>query len=374
VRRLRNLGLFALAVVVVAVVLVVALRRPLQRVMGVDVDLGPGGRADVVVPSGFAASVFAEGLSSPRFMALSADGTLFVADPGAQRVVALPDRDRDGRADEVVEVGTGYDSAHSVAFEGDGSLLVAGETRLFRLGLGSDMRELTRSVVLDGLPTGGHSTRTVAVLSDGRLLLSVGSNCNVCIEGDARRAAINLVPPEGGSSRPSMTGLRNAVGLWVDPATGRTWATNMGRDFMGDDLPPETVYEVVDGADAGWPRCHAGSIPDPEFGGDGACDGVVAPVATFGAHTAPLALVGWEGHLVVALHGSWNRSEKAGYAVWWLPWDGQPAGQPQPFATGFLPPGAEAANGRPAGLAVGADGALYVSDDKAGYIYRIARR
>jgi glucose/arabinose dehydrogenase len=171
-----------------------------------------------------------------------------------------------------------------------------------------------------------------------------------------------------------MTGLRNAVGLWIDPGTGRAWATNMGRDHLGDDRPPETLYELIDGADAGWPRCHAGTIPDPEFGGDGACDGVARPAATFGAHMAPLALLGWEEHLLVALHGSWNRSEKAGYAVWWLAWNGEPAGAPEPFATGFLPPGAQDALGRPAGLAVGADGALYVSDDKAGFIYRIARR
>jgi glucose/arabinose dehydrogenase len=171
VRRLRDLGLFALVVIVAVVALVVVLRRPIQRVMGVDVDFGPGGRAELVVPDGYAASVFATGLSSPRFMAVSADGTLFVADPGAQRVVALPDRDANGRADEVVEVGAGYESAHSAAFEGDGSLLVAGEGRLFRLELGPDMRERTRSVVLDGLPTGGHSTRTIAVLPDGQLLL-----------------------------------------------------------------------------------------------------------------------------------------------------------------------------------------------------------
>ncbi len=373
-RRIRNLGLFTLVAIVGVVLAIVVLRRPIQRVLGVDVDVGPGGRAELAVPDGYAAAIFAEGLVSPRFMAVAPDGTLVVADPGAQRVVALPDRDGDGRVDEVVEVGRGFEGAHSIAFAADGGLLVAGETRLFRLELGPDLRERTRSVVLEGLTTGGHSTRTVAVLPDGRLLLSAGSSCNVCLETDPRRAAISVIPPEGGSSRVYMTGLRNAVGLWVDPATGRTWATNMGRDLLGDDLPPETVYEIVDGADAGWPRCHAGSIPDPEFGGDGACDGVVAPAATFGAHTAPLALVGWEGHLVVALHGSWNRSEKAGYAVWWLPWDGQPAGEPEPFATGFLPAGAEAALGRPAGLAVGADGALYVSDDKAGFIYRIARQ
>jgi glucose/arabinose dehydrogenase len=373
-KRARNLALFAVVVAAVAVVAVIALRPVVQRAIGVNVDIGAGGRAELVVPQGFAASVFAEGLASPRFMAVSGDGVLFVAERGADRVVALPDRDTDGTADEVVEVGHGYESANSVAFEADGSLLVAGETTLFRLRLGEDLKEADRSVVLDGFSRGGHSTRTVAVLPDGRLLLSAGSTCNVCVETDERRAAINVVPPEGGSSRVYMSGLRNAVGLWIDPSTGRAWATNMGRDWLGDDLPPETVYEVIDGADAGWPRCHAGDLVDPEFGGDGACDGVALPAATFGAHTAPLALLEWEDHLIVALHGSWNRGTKAGYALWWLPWDGQPAGAPEPFATGFLPQGAQDALGRPAGLAVGADGALYVSDDKGGFIYRIVRR
>ena len=373
VKRLRNLTIFAVIVGLVAFVAVVALRPVVQRAMGINFDFGAGGRADLVVPDGYVATVFADGLASPRFMAVDAEGVLFVAERGADRVVALPDRDADGTADEVIEVGRGYENAHSLAFEADGSLLVAGETTLFRLRLGEDLQEADRAVVLDGLTTGGHSTRTVAVLPDGQVLLSAGSTCNVCVEPDERRAAINLVPAEGGSSRVYMTGLRNAVGLWVDPVTGRAWATNMGRDLLGDDLPPETVYEVVDGADGGWPRCHAGHLPDPEFGSEGACDGAAQAAVTFGAHTAPLALIEWEDHLVVALHGSWNRSAKAGYALWWLPWDGQPAGEAEPFVTGFLPEGAQDALGRPAGLAVGADGALYVSDDKAGLIYRIAR-
>ena len=372
--RIRNLGLFAIIASVTALALVIVLRPMLQRALGVYVDVGPGGLAELVVPDEYEASVFADGFASPRFMDVSADGVLFVAERGADRVVALPDRDGDALADEVVEVGRGFESAHSVAFEADGSLLVAGETTLFRLSLGEDFKEAARSVVLEGLTTGGHSTRTVAVLPDGQLLLAAGSTCNACEEADPRRAAISLVPAEGGTSRVFMTGLRNAVGVWVDPETGRVWATNMGRDWLGDDLPPETVYEVIDGADAGWPQCHAGELVDPEFGGDGACESVAQPVVTFGAHTAPLALVGWEDHLVVALHGSWNRSDKAGYEVWWLPWDGEPAGEPEPFATGFLPEGAQDARGRPAGLAVGADGALYVSDDKSGYVYRIARR
>ncbi len=373
-RRLRNLALFGLVAVFVVVGIVVVLHRPIEQAVGVSADLGPGGRADLVVPEGYEASVFAEGLATPRFMALAPDGSLIVAERGADRIVALRDRDADGVADETIEVGKGFEGAHSVAFEADGSLLVAGETTLFRLQLGPDLRERSRSVVLDGLTTGGHSTRTVAVLPDRQILLSAGSSCNACHEPDSRRAAIDILPTDGGTSRVYMKGLRNAVGVWVDPSTGRTWATNMGRDLLGDDLPPETLYEVVDGADAGWPRCHAGSIVDPQFGGNGACDGVAQPAATFGAHTAPLALVGWEGNLVIAFHGSWNRSVKAGYDVLWLPWDGQPAGEPEPLATGFLPAGAEGALGRPAGLAVGADGALYVSDDKAGFIYRIARR
>jgi glucose/arabinose dehydrogenase len=373
VRRLRNLGLFAGVAGLVAVVAVIALRPVVQRAIGVSVDVGGGGRAELRVPDGYVASVFAEGLASPRFMAVSPDGVLVVAERGADRVVALPDDDGDGTADEVVEVGRGFEQAHSVAFEADGSLLVAGETTLVRVRLDADLQEAQRSVVLDGITTGGHSTRTVAVLPDGQLLLSAGSTCNVCEEADPRRAAISLVPPAGGSSRVYMTGLRNAVGVWVDPTTGRAWASNMGRDWLGDDLPPETVYEVVDGADAGWPRCHAGNLLDPEFGGAGACDGVAQPAATFGAHTAPLALLAWQDRLVVALHGSWNRSDKAGYALWWLPWAGEPVGDAEPFATGFLPDAAQDALGRPVGLAVGTDGALYVSDDKAGFIYRIER-
>ena len=171
-----------------------------------------------------------------------------------------------------------------------------------------------------------------------------------------------------------MIGLRNAVGMWVDPETGRPWATNMGRDRLGDERPPETLYELIDGADAGWPRCHAGTIRDPEFGtAAGACEGVATPAATFprphgtaragGVGGAPRGRVPW----VVELLGQGGIFRVVAAVGRW------PAGEPEAFATGFLPDGAADALGRPAGLAVGADGALYVSDDKSGFIYRIAR-
>ena len=371
-RRILNLALFAIGVLVLLGGAAWVFRDNLAPFLGVDVDAGSGGRAELAMPNGYRASVFAEGLSGPRFMAVSPDGILFVAERGADRVIALPDTDGNGRADEVVEVGSGYDSAHDLAFAADGRLLVAGSATLFLVTL-DGLAEADRLGLVSNLPTGGHGSKSVAVLPDGSALLSIGSSCNVCEEADETRASVMRVTDDGFLWE-YMVGLRNAVGLWVDPATGRAWATNMGRDLLGDDSPPETLYELVDGADAGWPRCHSGSLADPDFGRDGdACDGVAEPASTFPAHTAPLDLVGWGGHVVVAMHGSWNSSVKVGYALWWIPWNGQPAGEPEPFVTGFLPDGATDALGRPAGLAVGADGALYVSDEKAGFIYRIER-
>lgn len=370
-RRILNLLLLGIAALILVIGLAWVFRDQLAPLLGVNVDTGSGGEATLDLPDGFASTVFAEGLSNPRFMAVGPDGTLYVAERGRDRIVALPDADGDGRADEAVEVGAGYGNAHDLAFEADGSLLVAGETTLWRLTL-DGLIETAREPLVEDLPSGGfHSTKSLAVLPGGEVLVSIGSSCNVCDEEDGRRATVQLVTGDG--LRPYTVGLRNAVGLWTDPDTGRAWATNMGRDFLGDDQPPETLYELVDGADAGWPRCHAGALPDPEFGtAADACTGVADPVATFQAHMAPLDLVGWRDHLVIAMHGSWNRSEKVGYAVWWLPWSADgPAGNPEPFASGFLPAGTDDALGRPAGLAVGPDDALYVSDDKAGFVYRI---
>jgi glucose/arabinose dehydrogenase len=377
-RRLLNLVLFAtLAIALVAGTLWV-FRGEALRLFGISFDTGAAAETALVVPDGYRATVFASGLASPRFMAVSADGVLFVADPGAGQVLALPDRDGDGRADETIVVGEGYDAAHSLAFEADGSLLVAGSGTLFRLTLDGDLREATRDQVLTYPRGGQHSTRTVVVAPDGSLLISVGSSCNACWEEDERRAAILSAPADGSSSRVLMRGLRNAVGLATDPATGTAWATNNGRDMLGDDLPPETLYRVVDGADAGWPRCHAGDLPDPDLGDDPdptsglvGCEDVLPPAATFQAHAAPLGITFWKDHAVIAFHGSWNRSTKVGYEVRWLPWDDGPTGPAEVLAGGFLDEASGDASGRPAGLMVGADGALYVSDDKGGFIYRI---
>ncbi len=377
-QRAARLALFAVVVLGLLLAGAWLFREPLLKAAGISMDSGLPGETALELPAGIESNVFASGLDHPRFMAVGPEGTLFVAEQGENQVVALPDRDGDGRADELVVVGSGYDVAHSLAFAQDGTLLVAGSGTLFRVTLDDDFRETQREAILTYSPGGQHSTRTVAVTPDGSLLVSVGSSCNVCWEEDEERATVVTAPAEGGDWRVLMRGLRNAVGVAIDPATGEAWATNNGRDLIGDDMPPETLYRLVDGADAGWPRCHAGNIVDPDMGDEPdpdtglvGCEDVAPPAASFGAHMAPLGIAFWQDRAVIAFHGSWNRSEKVGYEVQWLPWDDGPAGPPQTLVGGFLEPRTGDASGRPAGLLVGADDALYVSDDKAGFVYRL---
>ena len=134
--------------------------------------------------------------------------------------------------------------------------------------------------------TGAHTTKTVLAGPDGRLYVAAGSSCNICNEPDPRRAAVWVYDMSGADGRVFSRGLRNAVGLAVNPVSHEIWATNNGRDLLGDNRPPETLYDLTDGADYGWPRCHAGDLVDPDFGGALGCAGVTAPLATMQAHMA----------------------------------------------------------------------------------------
>jgi len=359
------------------------LARSLTSQVNVLGLVGSGGPAEqLTVPPGFEANVFAEGLSGPRFMALGPEGDLYVADRGNARIVALPDADGDGRADNIRVFAENLDGVHSLVYR-DGSWYAAVPTGVIELidtdgdGVADERRTLT-----DALPGAHHSTRTVLFLPDGRMVVSIGSSCNVCVEQDPRRAAIVVydpLPPAG--ERVYASGLRNAVGLTLHPDSGELWATNNGRDLMGDDLPPETLYIIKDGGDYGWPACHSGRILDPNLGAPGDCDGVIAPVVEMQAHSAPLGLAfytgdafppEYQGDLFIAFHGSWNRSLPTGYKMVRLPFeDGQPAGPVEDFAAGWLADDG-AISGRPVGVTVGSDGALYISDDRGGLIYRIS--
>jgi glucose/arabinose dehydrogenase len=233
--------------------------------------------------------------------------------------------------------------------------------------------------VVPDLPKGGgHWTRTIAFGPDGKLYVSVGSSCNVCEEADPRRAAILQFNPDGTGGRIFARGIRNAVGIAFHPQTGDLWATNNGRDWLGDDFPPETILIVKDGAHHGWPYCNGTRIPDPDFGRPDFCRTTAIPALEIQSHSAPLGLTfyageafpqAYRGSVFVALHGSWNRSVPTGYKVIRIPVrDGKP-GAPEDFIVGWLRAGR--AWGRPVDVVTGKDGALYVSDDRAGSIYRI---
>ena len=335
----------------------------------------------IQLPPGFGISVFAEGLAGPRMMTVGPDEQLYVAERAAGRIIRLPDRDGDGVADGVEVVAEGLDAPSSIAFYQDGSLYVGETTRILRLSdPDGDGIFQERETIIEGLPEGGHNTRTVLFSPDWRYLyVSVGSSCNVCDEADARRATIVRYLPDGSDEQIYALGLRNAVGITFRPGTEELWATNNGRDWLGDDQPPEAIYVVEQGDDAGWPRCHAGRIIDPEFGEEGACEGVLDPVVEMQAHSAPLGLKFYTGErfpdewndLFVAFHGSWNRSTPTGYKVIHIPVDenGQP-GSPQDFAAGWLRQDGSQW-GRPVDVQTSPEGGLFVSDDGAGFIYRI---
>jgi glucose/arabinose dehydrogenase len=333
------------------------------------------------LPPGFAISVYAEDLQDPRMMATGPDGQLYVAERGAGRIVRLPDRDNDGFMDGLEEVASQLSSPSSIAFYEDGSLYVGETQRVLRLSEPDTSGVFqNHEIIVSDLPRGGHHTRTVLFSPDWtKLYVSVGSSCNVCAEEDPRRAAILRYNPDGSGEEIFASGLRNAVGITFRPGTNELWATNNGRDLLGDNQPPETIYIVEQGVDYGWPYCHAGRIIDPDMGSERACEGVGDPVVEMQAHSAPLGLAfysgdlfpaDYQGDLFVAFHGSWNRRVPTGYKVVRIPMQDDQPGVVEDFAVGWLQQGG-AKWGRPVDVITGSDGGLYISDDSSGRIYRI---
>lgn len=326
---------------------------------------------------GLAIGVFAAGLRGPRKLAVSPDGVLFVSAMAGGQVVALPDRDRDGVADELVVFASGLQQPHGLAFVGR-TLYVAESGRVLRYtDDDGDLRPEHADVVIGDLPAGGgHATRTLAFGPDGWLYVSIGSTCNVCIESDARRAAVVRYRPDGTGGELFARGLRNTVGLAFHPRTGELWGVDNGRDWLGDDWPPEELNRILPGRHYGWPYCHGDRVPDPEFGDPAFCAQTEPPAVQMPAHAAPLGLAflhdavvppEYRQDILVAFHGSWNRSVPTGYKLVRVALGDPPL--VEDFARGWLV--GTQAWGRPVDVVVGPDGALYATDDRAGAVYRI---
>lgn len=340
----------------------------------------PNGSRQLQVPPGFAVQLFAAGLEAPRHMAEGSDGAIYVAERGADRVSRLRDEDGDGAADAVEVFAEGLESAHGIAWH-QNALYVGATDGIYRFGPPARAGGQGAKVA-DLPPRGMHYTRTVRFGPDGRMFVTIGSTCNACHEEDPHRAAMWVYEADGSGGRLFARGLRNTVDFAFHPETGAIFGVENGRDSMGDDVPPEELNLIRDGGDYGWPVCHGRDIPDPELGGADACRGKEAPVLTMQAHSAPLGVQfytagqfpeEYRGNLFVTFHGSWNRSEPTGYKVVRVPFaDGMPAGEPQDFVTGWFAGGS--AWGRPVGLLQTRDGALLISDDRGGVIYRISRQ
>lgn len=340
---------------------------------------------ELTLPEGFEIAVYAKAVPNARSMARSPKGTLFIGTRELGKVYAVVDTDNDNVADKVHTVAEGMNSPNGVAFR-DGSLYVAEISRILRYDdIDAHLENPPEPVVLvDSLPEEGHhGWKYLAFGPDDMLYFGVGAPCNVCNkeEEDPRFASIMRVKADGSEPEIHAHGVRNTVGFAWRPETNDLWFTDNGRDMMGDDVPPDELNHVTEaGQHFGFPYCHGGEVPDPEFAGDRTCDEFVSPVQKLGAHVAALGMKFYTGdmfpaeyknQIILAEHGSWNRSIPDGYRLTLVKLDaeGKSLGA-TPFVEGWLQ--RTRPWGRPVDVLVMPDGALLVSDDKAGVVYRIA--
>jgi glucose/arabinose dehydrogenase len=352
------------------------------------------------LPENFAIQVFAKGVNGARVIKEDPAGNLIVSLTKEGKIVSLPDLNQDGRADKIITLLEGLQNPHGMEIKcwgketsKDCKLYVAETERLVQYDLVFDEKEkiyrpLNPEKILD-LPKGGrHFTRTLLFLpypQDHKLLISVGSTCDVCYEKDERNGTILVYDFKTKESKIYAKGLRNSVFLTLHPVTGKVWATEMGRDWLGDDLPPDEINIIEEGKNYGWPICYGKNIHDDNFDKNvyirNPC---MEPFETpsyidIPAHSSPLGLAffpeeGWPEkywhNLLVAYHGSWNRTVPTGYKIvrYILDFQGNYLGE-EDFITGWLQE--NEAIGRPVDILIKPGGIIYISDDKAGVIYRV---
>jgi glucose/arabinose dehydrogenase len=337
------------------------------------------------VPNGFHVNVFAKDFKAPRLLTIAPNGDIFLADTGADQIVILRDPTHTGGAQERVVFAAGLRRPFGIAFHDD-YVYVGNMTSIVRFKYDpKTSKRLGEAEKLMDVPGGGHITRTLSFTADGKhLLVAVGSGSNIDTGEPEVRAAVTICDPDGKNARLFATGLRNPVGLALEPVTGKPWVTVNERDGLGDNLPPDYFTSIVDGGFYGWPYSYIGSNVDsrvkpqkPELVAK-----TTIPDVLLGAHVAPLQFafytgkqfpVSYQGGAFVAEHGSWNRSSRSGYQVAFVAFrNGQPSADPVPFLTGLVPdPSKELVYGRPVGVTTAPDGSLLVSFDQPGIIYRI---
>jgi glucose/arabinose dehydrogenase len=352
-----------------------------------DSSSGKGGppRLDALkLPPGFSIGMYSATVPNARSIALGRKGTVFVGTRRDDKVYALVDENGDYQADRVYVVAKDLNTPNGVAYK-DGSLYIAEISRLLRLdGIDDKLDEPPRPVVVtDKLPDEKrHGWRYIRFGPDGLLYMPIGAPCNVCDPPEPIFSTVARLKPDGTGLEVYATGVRNSVGFDWHPQTKELWFTENGRDELGDDLPPDELNRApMAGLNFGFPACHAGVIIDPEYGRGHACTEYEPPVQQLGPHVAALGMrfytgkmfpKEYRGSVIIAEHGSWNRSKKLGYRLMRVRLDGARAVSYEPFVTGFLDEGKDEVWGRPVDVEVLDDGSLLLSDDHAGALYRIS--
>ena len=336
------------------------------------------------IPEGFVISIFADSVVNARSLSYSPSGTLFVSTRSEGNVYALKDTDGDYIADKRYTILKGGNMPNGVAFK-DGDLYIAEVNRILKI---SDIESKldnpgSPEIVYDKYPTDKHhGWKYVAFGPDGKLYVPVGAPCNVCESKEKVYASMTRMNLDGSDMEVVHSGIRNSVGFDWHPVTKKLYFTDNGRDMMGDDVPEcELNYASSENMHFGFPYCHQGDTPDPEFGKTRNCDEFTPPAAKLGPHTAPLGMTFYTGNqfpemyhnqIFIARHGSWNRSKKSGYDIVLatLNADGTVL-DTKPFITGWLDEGTDDVWGRPVDMEILPDGSMLISDDYADVVYRV---
>jgi|GEM_PF-43503 len=337
----------------------------------------------IQLPPGFQIDIFASGVKGARSMALGPRGVLFVGTRDEGKVYAILDRNGDQKADEIVTIAMGLNMPNGVAYR-DGSLYVAEISRILRFdNIADRLYNPPKPVLVNkAFPKDrSHGWKYIAFGPDGLLYVPVGAPCNVCEKKDGRYASIMRMKPDGKGLEIFASGVRNTVGFDWHPETKELWFTDNGRDWMGDDRPPDELNHAPQkGMHFGFPYCH-GDIHDSSYGKNRDCSQFTSPTIKLGPHVAALGIKFYTGEMFpaeyrnrifIAEHGSWNRTRPIGYRITLVSLDKSRAVSYETFAEGWLE--GMTAWGRPVDVLVMPDGALLVSDDRAGAIYRIHYR
>jgi glucose/arabinose dehydrogenase len=332
------------------------------------------------LPHGFSIEIFADSVTGARSLALGDRGTVFVGSREAGQVYAILDRNEDGKAEEVLVLARALQVPNGIAFR-DGSLYVAEISRILRF---DSIEQRLRNppapvVVLEGLPREGHhGWKFIRFGPDGRLYVPVGAPCNACNPEDSTFATILSINPDGSDLRVEARGVRNSVGFDWDPRTGDLWFTDNGRDWMGENTPPDELnHRSRRGEHFGFPYCYGRGILDDDYR-QLPCGETTPATVELGPHVAPLGMRfysgamfpdQYRGKVFIAEHGSWNRILASGYRITVVDvHDGNPGYEV--FASGWE--NLNRAWGRPVDVLVMPDGALLVSDDRSDAVYRIS--